>query len=483
VEHREFRVVGRQLARGIGLATVALLVAAAPAFASSATFVRDIKPGPPDGMFPPDSHPHGFADLGGTAMFFADDGVHGFELWRSDGTAAGTDMVRDIYPGIEDSVPFLADSPVAVRGKIYFAANDGVHGINLWRSDGTRAGTRLVRAVTPGAFSPSPESLVRFGGKVYFTDDDGEHGVELWRSDGTAAGTRLVRDINPGPDWSYISELTAVGDTLYFDALDGVHGVELWRSDGTSRGTKMVRDIRPNAGRWSSGSHPSDLTRVGQVLFFIANDGTHGWELWRSDGTARGTRLVRDIWPGEHGLLGSTDITGVAGVAFLRAGDGTHGEELWRSDGTPGGTRLVRDINPGSASSLPYQLEKSGGTLFFAADDGTHGDELWRSDGTKIGTKLVRNIRGGSLPSYPDTLTNVGGTLFFDATDGIHGYELWSSDGTFEGTTLLDIRPDANEGGYGDRGSVPSSLTEIGGTLFFGANDGTHGIEPWRAVP
>jgi len=324
---------------------------------------------------------------------------------------------------------------------------------------------------------------VRFGGKVYFTDDDGEHGVELWCSDGTAAGTRLVRDINPGPDWSYISELTAVGDTLYFDALDGVHGVELWRSDGTRRGTKMVRDIRPNAGRWSSGSHPTDLSRVGQVLFFIANDGTHGYELWRSNGTARGTRLVRDIRPGETGLLGATDITGVGGVAFLRAGDGTHGEELWRSDGTPGGTRLVRDINPGSASSLPYQLEKSGGTLFFAADDGTHGTELWRSDGTAIGTKLVRNIRGGARPSSPDELTDVAGTLFFAAGDGIHGYELWSSDGTFAGTTLLDIRPDESEGGYGDRGSFPRWPTDIGGTLFFGANDGTHGIEPWKATP
>ena len=131
-------------------------------------------------------------------------------------------------------------------------------------------------------------------GSLYFSAKDDTHGRELWKSDGTAAGTVVVKDIRPGSEGSLPRGLTDVGGTLYFSAGDGTHGGELWRSDGTATGTVMVKDIWAG----SRGSHPSGLTDVGGTLYFAADDGTHGWELWKSDGTAAGTVMVKDIWPG-----------------------------------------------------------------------------------------------------------------------------------------------------------------------------------------
>ena len=123
-------------------------------------------------------------------------------------------------------------------------------------------------------------------GSLYFSAKDDTHGRELWKSDGTAAGTVVVKDVRPGSEGSLPRGLTDVGGTLYFSAGDGTHGGELWRSDGTATGTVMVKDIWAG----SKGSHPSGLTDVGGTLYFAADDGTHGWELWKSDGTARRDR-------------------------------------------------------------------------------------------------------------------------------------------------------------------------------------------------
>ncbi|NCR02294.1 MAG: hyalin, partial [Microcystis aeruginosa L211-11] len=213
---------------------------------------------------------------------------------------------------------------------------------------------------------------------------DGVNGTELWKSDGTAAGTVLVGDIRPGASSSYPGNLTAVGNTLFFSANDGVNGRELWKSDGTAAGTVLVKNIRPGL----STSYPGNLTAVGNTLFFTADDGVNGRELWKSDGTAAGTVLVKDIFPSSSSS-NLQYLTVVGNTLFFTADNGVNGYELWKSDGTAAGTVLVGDIRPGSYGSNPRHLTAVGNTLFFQAYDGVNGQELWALN---VGTPTVPTL-------------------------------------------------------------------------------------------
>ena len=213
---------------------------------------------------------------------------------------------------------------------------------------------------------------------MYLRADDGAHGTELWRSDGSEGGTTMVKDIYPGTNSSDVANLSNIGTTLFFEANDGTHGGELWRSDGSEGGTKMVKDIDPGAGS----SFPAELTNLGGELYFAADDGTHGVQLWRSDGTEGGTSMVVQLNPTGPGLdgNGNTPMTIYNGRLYFRASDGStaHGQELWSSDGTAAGTSMVQDIFPGTGSSQPGDFTISNGLLFFSADDGTSGRQIWR---------------------------------------------------------------------------------------------------------
>jgi ELWxxDGT repeat protein len=408
-----------------------------------------------------------FVAVNGTVFFAANDGTHGQELWETTGT--GTQLVSDINPGPGSSYPTNLTN---VNGTLFFSATDGVNGAELWMSNGTAAGTTMVKDINPGSASSSPASLTNVNGVLFFSANDGTSGVELWRSNGTSAGTVLVKDIDPGSNGSYPSQLINVNGTLFFVANDGSHGVELFESNGPS--AMIVKDIRPG----SAGSYPTQLANVNGTLFFSATNGVSGQELWKSNGTAAGTVLVKDINAGSAGSY-PIQLTNVNGTLFFVANDGRHGAELFDSNGTGAGTFLVKDINPGSGGSYPSQLTNVSGTLFFSATNGVSGVELWRSNGTLAGTVLVQDIRPGASGSNPTQLTNVNGTLFFVADDGVHGSELFESNGSGIGAgTLLvaDINP-------GSAGSSPANLTNINGTLFFTANDGKHGREPWELVP
>ena len=193
----------------------------------------------------------------------------------------------------------------------------------------------------------------------------------------------------------------------------------------------LVKDITSN----TFDSNPTQLTDVNGTLFFRANDG-NGNDLWKTDGTAEGTVKVRDFNNGALNIF-----IRLGDLLIFVANDGSSGAELWRSDGTAAGTTLVKDINPGSAISNPSNLCVVGGVLYFAATSPGIGSELWRSDGTSAGTFLVKDILPlGGFGSNPASLTNVNGTLFFAANDGISGTELWKSDGTTAGTVLMKDR-------------------------------------------
>lgn len=227
--------------------------------------------------------------------------------------------------------------------------------------------------------------------------------------------------------------MVRVGSTLFFSATNNTNGFELWRSNGTAQGTLLVKDINPGG----SNSSPARLTDVNGTLFFTAEENTQGRELWKSDGTTQGTVLVKDIYPGNSTLFHIDGLTNLNGTLFFRGDDGTSGIELWRSDGTAEGTQMVKDINPNGSAfvQIPTVLN---GALYFSADNGSNGFELWKSDGTATGTQMVKDIYPGVGSSSPGYLTsvplaNVGNTLFFSASSP-NVQELWRSDGTAAGT-------------------------------------------------
>jgi ELWxxDGT repeat protein len=414
---------------------------------------------------------------GGTIYFAANDGTNGVELWKTDGTVTGTALVKDISPGGSHSNPHALTN---VNGTLFFVARDETRGAELWKSDGTAAGTVIVKDIHSTSSSlVEPRSLTNFNGTLLFAADDGIYGAELWRSDGTEAGTMVVQDILPGPDPSYPRYLTNVNGTLFFRAYEPATGHELWKTDGTADGTALVKDILPGA----ESSQPIYLKSANETLFFVAFDRDGGGgELWKSDGTALGTMMVKDIGKGFQSSI-LRGVTNVNGTLFFGANDGTNGFELWKSDGTEAGTVLVKDIRrteayPG-ASSRPENLTNVNGTLFFVANDGPHGHDLWKSDGTAAGTLLVKDIAPGILGFGPRYLVNLNGTLIFTANDTlIAGYELWKSDGTAEGTLqIADIAAGAQT-------SSPLGLVNASGQLYFSAtdfspNEGSHGTELW----
>jgi ELWxxDGT repeat protein len=409
----------------------------------------------------PSSNPADIIALNGALYFVANNGISGRELLRINSPDQIPFVVKDINLG---EVPSNPDTLTIVNNTIFFRT----FGQDLWQSDGTEAGTRLVSVGNLGI------DLTPSGNLLYFTKNAGAEGLELWKSDPLTGTASLVADINPVGSSRPIN-LTDVNGTLYFAATNGSSGVELWKSDGTAAGTVIVRNINATG----ASSTPRQLTNVNGTLFFTANNGVNGVELWKSDGTTAGTVFVKDIIVGSVGAF-PENLTNVNGTLFFTVNDGVNGTELWKSDGTTAGTVLVKDINPGFAISSSNNLLNVDGTLYFTADDGVNGVELWKSDGTEAGTTLVKDIFLGSASSSPLGLTSFDGVVYFSATDGVYGRELWRSDGTAAGTfRMSDLNPGAGNGS-------PTGITYIKmGTqdlLFYSGTNGVVGTELWYTI-
>lgn len=295
-------------------------------------------------------------NVNGTLYFTKRDDVHGLELWKTDGTTAGTVMfnINQVYTstgGTQGSDPSALTN---VNGTLFFVANDGVHGRELWKSNGTAEGTVMVKDLGEndergGNSSKTGNVDIGYNSNnftsvnniLYFTI-----GTYLWKSDGTSAGTVMVKDLKQGKKQANgsiyynqgagtSSNFTNVNGTLFFSLHDGLYGSELWKSNGTSAGTVMVKNINtnpPSSGGEELSSSPYSLINVNGTLFFSADDGVHGVELWKSDGTASGTVMVSDIKP--FGNFGSEpkDLIYINGTLYFTADDGPHGRELWKYD-------------------------------------------------------------------------------------------------------------------------------------------------------
>ena len=329
---------------------------------------------------------------GSIVFLSADNGTHGEELWRSDGTEVGTSLVRDIWPDTEpDYYNVFSSKPeqiTAAGGYVYFAASGRedptTHygDFEVWKSDGTGGGTSSLD-IWPGVQSSGPSNFVSMGSSVYVSAYSETYGAEVFKL--TTGFASLLKDIEltgnstPGNLAAiYLSGPEPDAERLLFSAFTSASGVELWVSDGTEGGTSMVKDINTTAG---IGSSPSHMTGFGGKAYFSADDGTNGAELWVSDGTGGGTGLLKDINP--SGSSAPSGFAAVGSLLYFIANDGTHGYELWKTDGTPGGTVMVKDLVDGSGNSLIRALTNLNGTLFFGNSTTADGAELWTTDGDR----------------------------------------------------------------------------------------------------
>ncbi|MCB9893059.1 MAG: hypothetical protein H6839_01260 [Planctomycetes bacterium] len=407
----------------------------------------------------------------GSTLFVAS----GPELWKSDGSPDGTVLVKDLS---DRAAP--ARFPVVFHDKLYFAGYDEAHGYELWQSDGTAEGTVLVKDIAKGADSSNPSHLIVFNDKLYFRAPQYRgYSDELWESDGTDEGTKVmhtsslnasrkeaivsfkeglyfastdalfridltgnvttIKRFSQQKRTPYVTSLTAAGDRLFFTVGNDAGGTDLWCSDGSAAGTKLV-----------TGTHPSEristtLCAFGEYVVFGRFETGAGWETWKSNGTEAGSvRLARSEFRGElrfedYGtdLPHGNSFADATDYFVFRAYDHAHGEELWITDGSEPGTVLLADIQAGGKSSSPRDFGKFRGSVYFFADNGVLGTELWRTDGTAEGTRLFMNINAGVTGSEPWGFAVAGNSLLFQADDGVHGFELWRTDGSDQGTVLV----------------------------------------------
>jgi ELWxxDGT repeat protein len=404
--------------------------------ANAQALLADLEPsGPNEG-----SRPRSFVTMNGIT-YFAADGVYGNELYRTDGTAAGTSVVKNISLEGSSSPEYLT----VVRDTLYFTAFTPETGRELWATDGTAAGTRLVREIRPGPGSSgdggSPiTDLTAFAGFLFFVADDGQTGREVWYSSGTAASTQVFVDIVPGANSSSPRDLKAGSNALWFVADNGMTGEELWVWD-TLTAPRLVVDLEPG----TAGSVPERLTPFGSALLFSAFTNLGGRELWRTNGSAGSTQIVIDAWPGS-GSSSPEDLTIVGTRVFYTCDNGTIGRELWQTDGTTGGSLAVIDLSP-RGSVLSWITAYDGNAYFVWHNNAVNGAELWRSDGSPGGTALVRDLWPGLDSSLPTLLTVIAsgpttsGTLCFVANDGVSEREVWAYDPLTGMRLVADIRP------------------------------------------
>ncbi|MGN6530743.1 MAG: T9SS type A sorting domain-containing protein [Ginsengibacter sp.] len=481
--------------------------------------LKDINPGNAGSV----SNNNAVVLLNGFVYFAAITAANGCELWRTDGTTANTTLVKDINPGAPDGISRDASFDFySLNGYIYFPATSPSSGYELWKSDGTAANTTLVMDINPGIAGSQPLSTesdkIIFKNYLYFVAVNPTEGCELWRTNG--ASTTIVKDINPGAasgiDTTKFS-ITIIDSNLVFRATTAANGNEYWYStDGTSANTNILKDITTGALSSNLPNFIEDTSRtVGNIfLFTVPSTAGTSADIWRTDGTPAGTfTLLTNIATGTAGMYYSANFHIFNKKAYFLINDNVHaGEALWTTDGineTSTHTTFLKDL--GAKGPANFNLLNSvifpTRFVFTYPTDNTFADySMWQCDGTASGTFAFKTfpanpnqmVLGGVLyvsgapviysPYSFDLGTDAfvyslyQGKFFFSAYSSGTGNELWISDGTTAGTNLVkDINPGASDG-------IPNDITQFEQVLytnqglFFPANDGTHGLELWKSA-
>ena len=288
-------------------------------------------------------------ELNGSIYTAAYQPATGIELWRSDRTLEGTTIVtivKDINPGAAFSMP---GELVVLDDRVLFRANDGLHGDELWSSDGTEAGTVMVEDIVAGSGSSVPMSLTSAPATklVYFTAYSAGSGRELWTYDGVTGRARQLRDIWPGDASSYPSYFAVRDNRLFFQATEPKYGSELWQSDGTSAGTRIFVDLAAGP----SSASPYYVSVVGNVLYFRTSDPVFGPRLYASSGTPASTAVVPNNIPGQASLSWQAPATNTDDSALTNVG----GYRIYYWTET---NPLVRSIPVNEPSQISFEFTR-----------------------------------------------------------------------------------------------------------------------------
>ena len=383
------------------------------------------------------------------------------EPWVTDGTAAGTRLIRDICTGDCRQGPGGWN---VNAGKAFFLMQSlsGNFRLQLWRTDGTAQGTFLLTdSSVPEVPTFNPFAGTFTGGKFLYTASESSSGTEPWISDGTPQGTRLVADINLlDIGGSNPHDFQPAGDEVYFLAGDGEHDASaLWVSDGTAAGTRFVFALFPddnpvNPSRIVASAKTDD--RFYFMTQVVGADSRLTYTLWSTNGTTAGTAPVL---PDDIRVLGY-DMAALGHRAFFAAADEVFGQALWVTDGTSTGTRKLANLYVQS----PPNLAVFQGRVYFVGCALETGCELWRTDGTPGGTVLVKDIDSRIFTGFaPRLLTEHAGKLYFVARDEGHFHRLWSTDGTTAGTVPVDLTA-------GPEDIDPAFMVSAGSRFFFWGN-------------
>lgn len=390
------------------------------------------------------SYPSNFTVFNNKLIFAANGDSIGRELYISDGTTEGTKLLKNINTQhtIVNSESDNASSPnqlTAFRQGLIFSANDGIHGEEPWFTDGTTEGTFFLKDIVIQNFGSNygsnPTSFTTDGDKVFFLADT-RSGDQLFITDGTPSGTSMVKNVAGAAASG--GNAIIFRNKLYYNYSDYIHNNdEPWYSDGTGSGTHILKDITPGS------SNPSGFFEYHDLLYFSADSGHIGRELWVTDGTEENTRLFKDINQKKDKGSAPSRFTVLNDKLYFVAADSIHGFEMWCTDGDT--VYMVKDISPDTGAIEFTKFHLYNNRLYFKArktDNSNH--TLWISDGTEEGTHEL--LANDSTPVVePEAFVNWHDKMIFKArTQSKLSYHLWMTDGTVQNTK--QIFPDSITG-------------------------------------
>jgi ELWxxDGT repeat protein len=381
-------------------------------------------------------------------------------LWRTDGTPAGTYLLKAIVG--------IGKESVVLNNKLYFVGNTSALGSELWVTDGTTNGTQIVKDIAQGADDSRPRNLTLYNNKIYFTAETIINQRTLWQTDGTAAGTTLLKDLYPGSTYKDIYGTSVFNGLLYFRINDIFNGsVEaLWRTDGTTNGTVLVKDFGVNTGHCVFYGNNNAIVNTTNAMYFKASTATNGCQMWASGGTAAGTQALANWGTGFQSYY-SSDIQNWNDKILFHGLNGADYPYLATQNTI---TRLSAiPMNPN------VSLFINGDKIYFDSDTKNPlGSEYCRAQNTTDSGVMIGDIFTGEYSSFPRYAFPLGnGKFVFTAESKENGREIWFSDNNSPPIFLADVQP-------GVGGADPRDFQLIGNDLIFTAFNENTGRELYK---